>query len=45
MDIVTLVLSKHMGAETMGEFSFEEFDRGFKDLGAQSISDLKTKLP
>jgi DCN1-like protein 1/2 len=45
MDIVTLVISKHMGAETMGEYSFEEFDKGFKDLGVQSINELKGKLP
>ena len=45
MDMVTLVISKHMNAETMGEYTFEEFDKGFKELGCQSISDLKNKLP
>jgi hypothetical protein len=33
MDIVTLLISKYMGAKTMGVYSQEEFETGFKALG------------
>ena len=45
MNVVTLILSKHMQAETMGFYTFEEFERGFKALGVTSIPELKNKLP
>ena len=37
MDIVTLLISYHMKAQTMGEYSFDEFDCGCKTMGVQSI--------
>lgn len=45
MNPVTLVISRHMSAETMGIYTFEEFEKGFKALGVQSIAELKSKLP
>ena len=44
MDVITLHISKYMKAETMGVYSFAEFECGFKTLGCQTISDLKAKL-
>lgn len=45
MDIVTLLISKHMKAQTMGTYSWEEFECGFKTMQVSSIQDLKSKLP
>ena len=45
MDPVTLLISKYMGAETMGFYTWEEFESGFKALGANSIEDVRNKLP
>lgn len=44
MDPVTLVISYHMGAKNMGEYTETEFVNGFKALGCNSIRDLKNML-
>jgi len=36
-DAVTLVIACHMGAETVGEFTQEEFMRGMRSMGAGSV--------
>ena len=41
MDLVTLQLSKYMQAETMGVYTQQEFETGFRALGVTSISELK----
>jgi hypothetical protein len=41
MDPVTLVISYHMEAKNMGEYTQTEFVTGFTSLGCNSISDLK----
>lgn len=43
-DPVTLVLSLKMGAETMGQYTKEEFTRGMLALDCDSIDKLKNKL-
>lgn len=43
MDPVTLVISYQMSAETMGEYTFSEFKKGFESVGCASVSDLKGK--
>jgi hypothetical protein len=45
MDPVTLQLSKYMQANTMGVYTLDEFETGFRALGVSSISELKKKLP
>ena len=45
VDPVTLLISKYMQAKTMGFYTWEEFECGFKSLGAQSIAEFKQKLP
>ncbi|KAJ1696133.1 hypothetical protein LUZ63_004645 [Rhynchospora breviuscula] len=44
-DIVMLVLSWHMKAATMCEFSRQEFIGGLQSLGVDSIPKLREKLP
>lgn len=44
-DVVTLVLSWHMRAATMCEFTRDEFVGGLLSLGADSIEKLKQLLP
>ncbi|XP_020580130.1 DCN1-like protein 1 isoform X2 [Phalaenopsis equestris] len=44
-DIVTLVLSWHMKAATMCEFSREEFIGGLQSLGVDTIQKLQEKIP
>ncbi|KAH7665590.1 DCN1-like protein 1/2 [Dioscorea alata] len=44
-DIVMLVLSWHMKAATMCEFSRQEFLTGLQALGADSIGKLREKIP
>lgn len=44
MDPVTLVISYHMGAKNMGEYTETEFINGFKALGCNSIRDMKNIL-
>ncbi|KAM0937639.1 putative defective-in-cullin neddylation protein [Dioscorea sansibarensis] len=44
-DIVMLVLSWHMKAATMCEFSRQEFLTGLQALGADSIGKLRDKMP
>ena len=36
-DVVTLVIASHMQAETVGEFSQEEFMRGMRSMGVGSV--------
>lgn len=43
-DIVTLVLSWHMRAETMGEWNWKDFSRGMESLGIDSLEKLKDGL-
>ncbi|XP_027171185.1 DCN1-like protein 1 [Coffea eugenioides] len=44
-DIVMLVLSWHMKAATMCEFSKQEFIGGLQSLGVDSIEKLREKIP
>ncbi|KAG8059473.1 hypothetical protein GUJ93_ZPchr0002g25396 [Zizania palustris] len=44
-DIVMLVISWHMKASTMCEFSHEEFIRGLQSIGVDSIEKLREMLP
>lgn len=44
-DIVMLVLSWHMSAATMCEYSKEEFVNGLARLGVDSVEKLKRRLP
>lgn len=44
MDVVTLVISHQMGAQTMGVYTKEEWVKGFRAMGAESIQGLKGKL-
>lgn len=44
-DIVMLVLSWHMKAATMCEFSREEFASGLQSLGVDSLEKLREKIP
>jgi len=44
-DVVLLVLSWHMNAATMCEFSRDEFINGLASLGCDSIDKLKAQLP
>lgn len=45
MDPLALVISKYMNAETMGKYSYSEFETGFKNLNVNSIEEFKKKLP
>jgi DCN1-like protein 1/2 len=44
-DIVVLVLSWHMQAAAMGEYTQAEFESGMEALGVDTLAKLKTKLP
>eukprot|EP01103_Thecamoeba_quadrilineata_P011242 TRINITY_DN2641_c0_g1_i1.p1 TRINITY_DN2641_c0_g1~~TRINITY_DN2641_c0_g1_i1.p1 ORF type:complete len:224 (-),score=40.29 TRINITY_DN2641_c0_g1_i1:104-775(-) len=44
-DSVVLVLAWHLDAKEQGYFSREEFLTGFKNMGIDSIDQLKKKLP
>jgi DCN1-like protein 1/2 len=44
-DAVVLVLSWHLNAAAMGEYSREEFEGGLAKLGADSLEKLRAKLP
>ncbi|KAJ0960497.1 hypothetical protein J5N97_001656 [Dioscorea zingiberensis] len=44
-DIVMLVLSWHMKAATMCEFSKQEFFTGLQALGVDSVGKLREKIP
>mmetsp|Transcript_8845 Transcript_8845/g.22747 ORF Transcript_8845/g.22747 Transcript_8845/m.22747 type:complete len:173 (+) Transcript_8845:361-879(+) len=44
-DPVTLVISKYMGAGVMGEYTKQEFFRGFQRLECDSVAALGKKLP
>ena len=44
-DLVMLVLAKHLGAQSMGEFTKSEFESGMESLGVDSLAKLKSKLP
>mmetsp|Transcript_6970 Transcript_6970/g.14617 ORF Transcript_6970/g.14617 Transcript_6970/m.14617 type:complete len:186 (-) Transcript_6970:205-762(-) len=44
-DPITLVISRYMGAAVMGEYTKEEFFRGFQRLNCDSVKALKKKLP
>ncbi|CAH8437844.1 unnamed protein product [Schistosoma guineensis] len=43
--LLTLILAWKFSAKTQGEFTREEFFRGFRELGCDSISSLRNKLP
>lgn len=44
-DVVLLVLSWHLGAGSMGEYTHDEFEAGMETLGVDSLAKLKAKLP
>ncbi|VFQ91684.1 unnamed protein product [Cuscuta campestris] len=44
-DIVMLVVSWHMGAATMCEFSKQEFISGLQSLGVDSLDKFREKIP
>lgn len=44
-DVVMFVICWYMGAETMGEFTEEEFESGLERMGVESITSLKQKIP
>lgn len=44
-DVVMLIISWHMNAQLMGEFSRSEFEDGLEKLGIDSVTKLKAKLP
>jgi DCN1-like protein 1/2 len=44
-DLVMLVFSYHLDAQSMGEFSRDEFESGMESLGVDSLEKLKAKLP
>lgn len=44
-DLVMLVLSWHLKAQTMGEYTRSEFEGGMERLGVDSLDKLKAKLP
>ena len=44
-DIVMLVVSWHLGAATMCEYTKSEFMTGMQSLGCDSIEKLRRKLP
>ena len=44
-DLVVLVLSWHLGAQSMGEYSKIEFETGMEALGVDSLEKLKKKVP
>ena len=44
-DVVMLILSWHMNAQSMGEYSRAEFEYGLGKLGIDSLDKLKAKLP
>lgn len=44
-DLVMLVLSYHLNAQSMGEFTRTEFETGMERLGVDSIDKLKAKVP
>ncbi|WZN63947.1 defective in cullin neddylation protein [Chloropicon roscoffensis] len=44
-DPITLVISRYMAAATMGEYTKDEFFRGFQRLNCDSVSAMKKKLP
>lgn len=43
-DIVCLLISQYMGAETMGEYKKAEFVKGCEALGCDSIASWKAAL-
>merc|ERR1740129_2156828 len=45
LDPVTLAIAHHCHAKSMGEFSHEEFCRGMGQLGCDSSTKLKARLP
>jgi DCN1-like protein 1/2 len=44
-DVVMLVLSWHLKADTVGEWSRADFESGMDQLGVDSVEKLKTVLP
>ena len=44
-DLVMLVLSYHLDAQSMGEYTQTEFESGLESLGVDSFEKLKAKLP
>lgn len=44
-DIIMLIISYHMGAATMCEYSQDEFVTGLAKMDVDSIDKLKAKLP
>lgn len=44
-DVAILIISYHMGVETQGVVTREEFKRGLTKMGARSVAELKARLP
>lgn len=44
-DVIMLIISCHMAAETMGEYTKEEFVGGMMDIGVDSIEGLREAVP
>jgi DCN1-like protein 1/2 len=44
-DVVTLLLSSKMNAQSMGVYTQQEFTTGFKALGVSTTEELKKKMP
>ncbi|KAK9789364.1 hypothetical protein WJX73_000465 [Symbiochloris irregularis] len=44
-DIVMLVISQHLNAASMGEYTKTEFEEGMEELGCDTMVKLKRKLP
>lgn len=44
-DVVMVVVSYHMKAATMCEYTWQEFQQGFMDMEVDSVASLKSKLP
>lgn len=44
-DVALLVLAEYMEAETMGEITEQQFEKGLIKLGVNSVDSIKAKLP
>ena len=44
-DVVVLVLSWHLGAQSMGEYTQDEFEGGLAKLGVDTLAKLRARLP
>ena len=44
-DVVVILISQKMGAECMGEYKLDEFQKGCQELNCSSIANFKSALP